>query len=127
MIIMLLLNIIAIAMETSPTITRVEKAIKIFESKLTQIDELERQALINIDKEFQLKPKIGNSAMDHAVQEQRIRELKEVIRRAKDLQPRMIAKMREIIHILPKRERYRLIRRMNLGHRFNIGTELDVA
>ena len=111
----------------SPTTIRVETAIKKFESVLSQIDELERQALINIDKEFQLMPRLGASAMDIMTQQQRIKELKEIIRRAKDLQPRMLSKMKEILKVVPKRERFRLIRRLNLRHRFSLGTELDTA
>ncbi|EDR28385.1 hypothetical protein EDI_019140 [Entamoeba dispar SAW760] len=111
----------------SPTIQRVETAIKALDQKLKQVEEVERLALIALDNEFQIKPKLGRSVMDRMVQQQRIKELKEMCRRAKELEPRLLQKMREILQVLPKRERFRLIRRINLRYRFSFGTELDTA
>ena len=111
---------------TSPTITRVEKAIQALNSKLNEIDELERQALISIDKDMSETPKYGRSVMDIMVQKERLNELKDVCRRAKEIRPRMLNKMREVLSILPKRERVRLVRRLDI-RRLGFGTELDTA
>ncbi|KAL7713512.1 Uncharacterized protein QTN25_008893 [Entamoeba marina] len=115
------------AQETSPTVTRVERTVQMLNEKLTQVEEIERLALINIDKELQMKPHLGKSVMDKMTHIQRLNEQKEYIRRSKQLQPKLLQKMREVLDVLPKRDRFRLIRKIDLRKRFSLGTELDTA
>ncbi|ELP85218.1 hypothetical protein EIN_083600 [Entamoeba invadens IP1] len=111
----------------NPTRQRVEVALKALDAKMKQVEEVERLALLALDKEFSLTKYLGKSGMDRMVQQQRIKELKEMCRRARILEPRLHQKMREVIKILPKREQYRAIRNLDLRFRFSLGTELDTA
>ncbi|EDR28628.1 hypothetical protein EDI_005260 [Entamoeba dispar SAW760] len=109
-------------------LTRVENTVQTIETKLTEMDELERQLLIAIDNDMNNdKTKLSNNKVDAAKSAQKISEEKEALAKLKDIRPRLKEKMREVIKVLPKREQYRLLRKMDLRHRFSLGTEMDTA
>ncbi|ELP95126.1 hypothetical protein EIN_428020 [Entamoeba invadens IP1] len=109
-------------------ISRVENTVQALETKLAELDELERKVLIAIDIDMNNdKMKLGGNKADSAMSIQKIKEEKEQLEKLKDIRPRLKHKMREVIKVLPKREQYRLIRRMDLRHRFNLGTEMDTS
>ncbi|ELP86629.1 hypothetical protein EIN_091940 [Entamoeba invadens IP1] len=109
-------------------VTRVENTVQTIETKLTELDELERKILIAIDNDMNNdKAKMSSNKVDAAKSSQKISEEKEQLNKLKDIRPRLKQKMREVIKVLPKREQYRLIRKMDLRHRFSLGTEMDTS
>ncbi|KAL7722516.1 Uncharacterized protein QTN25_000138 [Entamoeba marina] len=109
-------------------VTRVENTVQTIETKLTEMDELERKILISIDNDMNKdKTQLGGNEVERAKSAQKIREEKELLEKLGLVRPRLHKKMREVIKVLPKREQYRLLRRMDLRHRFSLGTEMDAV
>lgn len=109
-------------------VSRVENTVQTIEAKLSEMDELERTLLIKCDNDMnEGKTKLGGNKRDAAVLNQKIAEEKEALGKLPDIRKRLKEKMREVIKVLPKREQYRLIRKMDLRHRFSLGTEMDTA
>ncbi|EKE38064.1 hypothetical protein ENUP19_0097G0016 [Entamoeba nuttalli] len=109
-------------------IEEVKTKVQTIEDKMKEVEGLERKLLMNADNDMnEDAAKLGSSRVDRAKSLTKMKSELEQLQKIRALLPQLHLKMKQIIETLPKKEQFRLIRNMNLRHRFDLGTWQDTA
>ncbi|KAL7721260.1 Uncharacterized protein QTN25_001688 [Entamoeba marina] len=96
---------------------RIENTLLTFEKQLVELEEVNRQGLIAVDKYSMFAKGMGKQA---DIAKERVRNGKVAADRSEKIIPKLVDKLEETIKVLPRREQIRLARRFDLRHRFDL-------
>ena len=109
-------------------VQEVQTKVQTIEDKMKEVEALERKLLMNADNDMnEDAAKLGTSRVDRAKSLTKMNAELGQLQKIRAVLPQLHLKMKQIIETLPKKEQFRLIRNMNLRHRFDLGTWQDTA